>query len=135
MDFRSQERELELFAPPDYWTMPVEALKEIAGGCGAGRGLGDTLVPDTAWGLSIKPACKIHDFMYHFGECLEDKKAADRVFLNNMIRIIEARTRFSFLARLRLQRCRTYFFFVKYLGGPAFWKRKNPDATIGKVAA
>lgn len=134
MDFRSEERELELFAPPDYWTMPVAALKEIAGGCGAGRGLGDFLVPDTVWFLSVKSACKIHDFQYHFGMCLADKEAADRVFLNNMVRIVNARTRSLWLRSLRLRRCRKYYFAVSCLGGPAFWNGKNPDATIGKVA-
>ena len=121
-----------LYAPPDYWTFPARALNEIANGCGAGK-LGDLLVPDTVYGLSIRPACRVHDFMYHFGADLEDKEEADRVFMNNMIRIVNAAGGFRWLRWLRLRRCRKYYFAVACLGGPAFWRGKNSQASEKEV--
>ena len=91
------------------------------GGCGAGDGLGDRLVPDTMWGLSVQPACEIHDWMYAKGRSIEDKKQADGVFLDNLLRIIDAGTSSWVLRKLRRRRARTYYLSVKYFGGPAFW--------------
>ncbi|MHC4184133.1 MAG: hypothetical protein ACYSR0_12370, partial [Planctomycetota bacterium] len=70
---------LKLFAPPGYW----ETDKKIrdSWGCGPG-GLGDYLVPDTILGLSVKPACQIHDYYYrHWQDSSEDARSmADRIF-------------------------------------------------------
>lgn len=128
---------LKLYAHPDFWTLTEEQLAEIVGGCGPG-GLGDYLVPDNIdwpwpWGLSIKPACKIHDFDYHMGQTLEDKKRGDRVFLNNMIRIIQAETKWSWVRRRRLRRANLYYEAVKQFGAPAFWAGKNNDAEFQEV--
>lgn len=120
--------QLRLFAPASYWTCTEATRREVVSGCGPGRGWKAFLVPETLWGLSIRAACDIHDWMYHLGETVDDKKEADRVFLNNMIRIIEARTRWSWLKRMRLRRARIYYLAVCWFGGPAFWARKNrPD--------
>jgi len=116
----------KLWAPKEYWLALPEQRAEIAGGCGPG-GIGDWFVPDTLWGLSVKPACQIHDWMYHFGENLEDKKQADRVFLNNMVRIINDQTGNRILRSLRLHRAATYYRAVKRFGGPAFWHGKNSE--------
>lgn len=101
-------------------------VEDIAGGCGPG-GLGDYLVPDTLWGLSVRPACSIHDWLYHWGLTLKDKDSADRVFLNNMIRLIRSHTRWGWLKKLRLRRAKTYYHMVHTFGGPAFWKGKNKE--------
>lgn len=112
-----------LFAPPGYWKIP----ENDRGGCGPGS-LGDWLVPDTIYGLSIKPACSIHDYMYSVGECDDDKTDADDVLLNNLVRIIRAATSSKLLLWLRLRRARTYYLAVHTFGGPAFWDGKNkPD--------
>ena len=120
------KRKVKLFAPPAYWRTSKKALDTIAGGCGPG-GRGDWLVPDTMYGLSVKPACKIHDWMYFMGETIEDKKEADRVFLNNMLRIVVAVTKWWILRKLRIWRAYTYYKAVKQFGGPAFWNNKNSD--------
>lgn len=115
-----------LFAPEWYWKIPQSEREK--GKCGAGNGLGEKLVPETLWFLNVTPACQIHDKMYERGKTLEDKKEADRIFLNNMLRIIEANTNNSILKKLRIRRARIYYSVVDDVGGVAFWKNKNkPD--------
>ena len=94
----------------------------VTNGCGSGR-LGAVLVPDSLVGLCIKEACNIHDYMYHVGVTIEDKKLADRVFLNNMSRIVLLEG--GPLLQPRLALVRKYYEVVKYFGGPAFWKGKQ----------
>jgi hypothetical protein len=124
---------LELFAPENYWKASEEERDKIAGGCGPG-GFGDYLVPDTVWLLNIKPACKIHDWMYHFGENLADKEEADRVFLNNMTRMVNTKTKWGWMRKLRLRRVYTYYQFVDKFGGPSFWDSKNKETEFQNVA-
>ena len=100
---------LRLFAPASYWSCTDAMRHEIVSGCGPGKGWKANLVPETLWGLSVHEACDIHDWMYHLGETIEDKKEADRVFLNNMIRIIDGKTRWNLLRKLRLRRARLYY--------------------------
>jgi hypothetical protein len=116
---------LKLFAPAGYWTCSDSVRLRIVSGCGPGGGWKALLVPETLWGLSVNEACNIHDWMYHVGETIEEKKEADRVFLNNMIRIIDAKTRWNWLKRLRLRRAKIYYLAVCWFGGPAFWAGKN----------
>ena len=132
---------MKLFAPQSYWNAPLTVREEMTGGCGPGR-IGDYFVPDTIYGLNVKKACKIHDWMYFLGEVQKDKKKADRVFLNNMLRIIAgAALRKAFpwyylglgfliripLMRLRIRRAYTYYKAVKRFGAGAFYKGKNSD--------
>ena len=117
---------MKLFAPKTYWTTPKEEIDRVTGGCGPGR-FGDWLVPDTIWGLSIKKACRIHDFSWYIAETLEEKEASDRAFLNNMLRLIYAGAKWWILRKLRIRRAYKYYLAVKLLGGPAFWKGKNSD--------
>jgi hypothetical protein len=65
--------------------------------------------------------------MYHIGETEEDRIIADRVFLNNMIRIVTEGTTNRWLMELRLRRCSLYFAMVRDRGGPAFWNDKNKE--------
>ena len=126
-----------LFAPATYWKLNPHEKKKICNGCGT-KGLGGILVPDTLYGLSIEEACNIHDYMYHIGHTIEDKEKADRVFLNNMLRIIES-VKYPWYLKwfkwLRCQRAMKYYQAVRDFGGPAFWKGKNPDATEREIAA
>lgn len=122
---------MKLFAPDPYGCQPCsyfdatpQMLEDAAGGCGPG-GVGDRLVPDRMYGLSVRPACSIHDWMYHFGQDLEDKKKADGVFLENMVRIIDTKTRWDWVKFLRRRRAKKYYKLVKWFGGPAFWDKKN----------
>ncbi len=110
------------FQPNSYHEATPEMIADAAGGCGPG-GSGDKYVPDTIWGLRVTPSCSIHDWMYHYGLTNEDKEVADRVFLNNMLRQIEAAE--GWIKPLRRLRARTYYNAVKYFGGPAFWSNVN----------
>jgi len=121
----------ELFAPPEYWKLTPEEKKVICNGMGPkGYGL---LVPDTMYGLDVSEAGNIHDFMYLIGHTIEDKEAADRTFLNNMLRIIEAKSKLWILKYIRRRRALTYYIAVKDFGGPAFWSGKNKPEEMGKA--
>lgn len=115
-----------LFAPESY-VLSSPKVKEVINGCGP-QGWKGCLVPDTIWGLSISEACNIHDWMYHCGETIADKEEADRVFLNNCLRLIEARGGIWFIKRMRMNRAYAYYLAVKQFGGPFFWEEKNPIA-------
>jgi hypothetical protein len=126
-------KDVSLWAPEEYWQLSDEQRRDLCNGCGT-KGLGGYVVPDTIYGLRITVACDIHDFMYATGRSIEDKQTADRVFLNNMIRIIEAKTKRFFLRKLRTTRAYTYYLSVCNFGGPAFWSGKNSPREIGAVA-
>lgn len=111
-----------LYAPPGYHDLPPAARERICNGCGSARAKFD-FVPDTIFGLPIRAACDIHDYMYFMGETIEDKERADRVFLNNLLRLIDARG--GWLRSLRRLRAWHYYRAVAALGGPAFWQGKT----------
>jgi len=125
-----------LYAPEIYKKLSACEKKAIVNGCGAG-GWKIDLVPNTLYGLDVTSACNIHDYMYYAGMTNEDKNEADRVFLNNMIRLIDAGVRADsnsplLMRRLkktlrifRRRRAYAYYFAVKKFGGPAFWQDKN----------
>jgi hypothetical protein len=123
-----------LFAPLSYRGAPKEVRDIAVNGCGTGGWKG-ALVPETMWGLDIREACNIHDWMYLAGETIADKEEADRVFLNNLLRIIETDSRWEWLAALRRRRALKYYEAVRVFGGPAFWNGKNPNGTMAIAAA
>ena len=118
-----------LFAPPEYWKLSAE--DRAARRCGPGRGVLEWLVPDNIYGCPVSVACSIHDFMYAHGKTADDKCEADRVFLNNMIRLIEANGGWWPIQWLRLRRAVIYYEAVSHFGGPAFWNEKNKPTEIG----
>jgi hypothetical protein len=118
-----------LYAPELYWkykSREPELLAEIVNGCGP-AGWKSKWIPDTIYGVSIREACNIHDFMYHIGTCEADRDEADRVFKNNMLRIITAESSTDFTLWLRRQRVLKYYWFVHNMGGTYFWADKNSD--------
>jgi len=115
---------LKLFAPKRYWELTKELREAITNGCGTGGWKGK-LVPDHLWFLNIKEACNIHDYMYYVGETIQEKDEADRVFLNNMLRIIDFAGGLWILQRRRRRLAIIYYEAVKNFGGPAFWASKN----------
>jgi len=112
----------QLYAPVGYGKMSKAQKEKLCNGCGT-KGLGGWLVPDTLYGLNITEACNIHDWMYFKGKDIYDKEEADRVFLNNMLRIISRGS--SWLKWLRRRRAYKYYDAVVMAGGPAFWDNKN----------
>jgi len=118
-----------IYAPEAYKKLTQKQAAAIINGCGPG-GWKIDLVPDTLWGLNITDACDIHDYMYHVGDDIKDKEEADRVFLNNMIRLVNAGTKCRWLRLLRRHRANIYYSAVKKFGGPAFWAEKNQGGGI-----
>ena len=119
MSVRSKSARLGLDAPQEYWSIDEATLNMIAGGCGPGT-FGDKLVPDAIWGLSITPACEVHDFMYARGKTSADREVADHVFLENMLRIIDRESANWFMRTIRRWRAMTYYSAVREGGGQFF---------------
>ncbi len=111
-----------LYAPMEYWELSPAAHKEICDGCGPN--LLAAFIPDTLLGLNITDACNIHDYMYAVGEHENDRRTADRVLLNNLIRIIESDSA-SWLKPARKIAALTYYYIVRSFGAPFFGKGKN----------
>jgi len=62
--------------------------------------------------------------MYAKGKLIDDKHEADRVFLNNMVRVIDTES-CRILRALRRYRAMSYYNAVRDFGGPAYWANKN----------
>ena len=116
------EAEIEgwkLLAPLSYLDPDRQSeIEENTGGCGPGK-LGDWFVPDYIWGESIILACRIHDWMYHIGINVMDKQIADKVFLWNMVVLIDNG---EILDSARLRRVMSYYQAVSFGGASAFRK-------------
>ncbi len=114
-----------LHAPASFKNATSERLSDVCNGCGAANAKFD-FVPDRIYGTYIGYACHIHDWMYNEGRTIEDKEEADRVFLNNVLRIIDRDKRKWYKpTRLQRRRAKKYYLAVKYLGGSAYWAGKQ----------
>ena len=122
-------RNVSLYAPPAFITATATVRELVTNGCGPGGWKVD-LVPDTIYGLDVSPACNIHDWMYAAGQNVADKDAADRVMLNNMLRLIAAAAGPAWLGWLRRRRAQKYYLAVATFGGPAFWAGKNQQSEL-----
>lgn len=123
---------VELYAPETFWKLSPDILSDISNGCG-GKGVG-ALVPNSFFSLNVRPACDIHDYMYHVGEGDAGKVDADEVFLYNLTRIVDAKynkERRRWLYKLRLMLCRRYYAVVRDFGGKWYWANKNKPEEMG----
>ena len=124
MTLRSVEVTI-LKAPLIWWQLPQSAKECVTGGCGPG-GLGDYLVMDSFFGLSIFDACQIHDFMWHIGDTEEDRQIADKTFLDNMKTLIRAAHSGFILKALRMAKAYCYYWAVASpIGKFLYWKDKK----------
>ena len=121
---------MQLYTPTSYLNASEAVRQAVVNGCGTG-GWKACLIPDTLWGMSISEACNIHDWMYYAGSSIKDKEEADRVFLNNMLRLIDDSC--WVMKRLRRNRAYAYYLAVKMFGGPAFWEGKNSEDNLVEV--
>jgi hypothetical protein len=127
-DLKHELRTLGLFVPDRFWGMTDVELSEKGGGCGPGKA-GDKLVPDTFYGLSMTPACFLHDVAYGQGQTWQDKFKADVSLMVNCTIIIfnhykagPQGWRHKAVAVARCYRAMTYFNAVAFGGGGAFKK-------------
>ena len=95
-------------------------------GCGPG-GVGDWFVPDTMWGLSVREACRQHDYDYRSSNAAseEHRKQCDDRMRDNMRIIVNAKSDSKILKALRHVRINTYYWFVRSCGGGSYWKERN----------
>jgi hypothetical protein len=114
-----------LYAPSGYRKASNKKIIEIANGCGP-QGWLQWKRLNNFFGLSVKEACNIHDWMYHFGTTSKDKKMADSLFYNNMHYLIEKNTQSRFLQFLRFCQAFIYYILTKYFGYFIFRKNKRP---------
>lgn len=126
-----------LSAPLSWWEAVGASSKSVGAvnGCGPGE-LGSLLVPDTLWGLSIKPACDIHDWCFAVWYDQEGFGLANNLFNANMQRIVldgYSESSQGWLARcllkLRLLRANKYRWAVKHLGAAFYFDKvaRKPD--------
>jgi hypothetical protein len=115
-----------LFAPAAFLATPTKTLLDVCNGCGAANAKFD-FIPDKIYGTYIGDCCDIHDFMYSEGRTFEDKQEADRVFLNNLNRIINRACKQKWYKPKLLMRRRAikYYRAVDLFGGDAYWAGKN----------
>lgn len=118
-----------LFAPDSYWLSDPKIKEQVVNGCGPGGWKFD-IIPDSIFFLSIHDACDIHDWMYTIGQTNADKDEADRVFLNNCLRLINEAGGCSLVKYIRRIKAKEYYEAVHLFGGPAFWTGKNPPETL-----
>lgn len=121
---------MKLYAPLTYWEATPEERAKVCNGCGAEKGI---KVPSTFYGLCIKEACNIHDWMYNEGKTLADKLFADAMFRLNITLIIDSRNHCivdKMLSPLRHLRAGKYYLAVAEWGNTAYWVNKTINPTM-----
>ena len=107
-----------LLVPISMLSVPVMEIEKATNGCGR-EGMENFFVPDTIWGLSITPVCRVHDWMYESASAAaekhrnqtrltQDEAFADGVFACNLVWFIRERSRNWLLCWLRLRRAYKY---------------------------
>lgn len=113
-----------LAASSEFWKLLPAAIAEISHGCGPGSGWKEDLIPDSILGVSILPACIVHDCEYFLGMTAQDKELADINFLENMLHIVAAESRFFAMKWIRRRIVFDYYSAVVDGGAEAFWEGK-----------
>jgi hypothetical protein len=119
-----------LVAPATYWTASRARKAAICNGCGAKHGISRYFIPNSLWGLSVRPACDIHDWMYFQGISPADREYADLTFLRNLLSLVE-QGHGPLAKALRLPRrlrALSYYGAVRDFGAAAFRTDKGADA-------
>lgn len=95
-------------------------LEEYPSYCGAGKGIGDLIVPETVWGLRIAVACHTHDDFWAKSEKSDrDYFLSNGIFLLNTLMVICNRSNL-FLIMPRSYRAIKYFYAVNSIGKKYF---------------
>jgi len=116
----------QLLIPDSLTELPFSKLDACPDCCGAGRGLGEKLIPEKVFGLRISAACWIHDRDWELAEPTWDAfHAANGRLLHNMVQIITIKSSNMFIRTLRIYRPSTYFAAVSTAGAGIFKKLKR----------
>lgn len=113
-------------------TKKNDKKKKICNGAGpSGKGY---LVPDTIYGLNITESAHQHDWSYQFGITRKDKERADKMFLDNIITLIEQKkNQWFWVKKLRYKRAKKYYYAVKHFGGSSFYKKDLCDFSLNDL--
>ncbi len=82
-------------------------------------------IPDTILGLNIKEACCIHDWMYGLGNSESDRSKADKVFLWNLLYLIQLDKDASWKKTIA-RRAMAYHYYAGLVlfGGVVYWRKR-----------
>ncbi len=117
---------MQLYAPKTFWKATPEERQKHCNGCGSKNGI---KVPNTFYGLCVKEAFNIHDWMYAKGYTLADKLFADAIFRMNLSIIIDNNSN-SFMSVLRHSRAAKYYLAVERWGDNNYWKNKTRNENL-----
>jgi len=102
----------------------AEELAKHTNGCGAKDGV---KVPNTMWGLNIKKACTLHDWMQYKGKTYGDFIFSNVMFFYNLTAIIYNNSKW-FTLFFRMERALKYFIGVmSSIGQENYWKTRHKD--------
>lgn len=133
-----------LYIPKEFFAIPFNEMETLLkcmkiNGCGP-EGLAEKLIPEVYFGVIFTPACFVHNFMYGklYHKMIGKKKSpelkanADRIALGNFTQcvieyrgtawlpnVVEKR-----LFKKRLFCAKAGYQFLKWFGGPAYFKDK-----------
>ena len=107
--------------------------KKICNGVGP-AGFWGKFIPETIWFLNVSEAANIHDWDYEVGITEEDRIIADSRFLRNLLKIIEIKTKWKWLKKLRITRARFYFLAVSFLGEKHFGNKRKFKPIESEIA-
>ncbi len=94
--------------------------------CGAGKGIGDKIIPEKMYGLKVSPACHIHDDMWDkASDTFFEFMLTNMIFIFNIWMIIIHSKGNKFIKMLRCLRAVTYFTGVFIFGRSVFKKLKK----------
>ena len=126
-DVKEEYRQAGLEMSPAMASMSDKQIKTLWNGIGASGHWYNWLIPVTCGLLDVSLCSADHDISYEKGITEEDKAAADLRFKNNMVTWIRLYTdsESRWLLKWRLQRARENYWFVKTMGGAAFWNNKE----------
>lgn len=123
-----------LLAPEGFFQIMEEEISMVSNGCGSSGRLG-SIVPDTAWGQDLSPACHVHDYMYQMCLGLIDEIISDCVFAFNLVMIVLMSEAGKFMKTLRLMRVFKYVAAVALTTrSDQFWEQNQGDAKRSRFA-
>ena len=114
--------------------IPYKNFEEFPSFCGAGKGIGDFIVPETVLWLKITPACYLHDIGWELADpTWMDFHAYNSMFRSNIDSIIHYKSNNTLFEHLRYYKSVTFFSAVDTLGAYFFWKIKRIQGYTGTL--
>lgn len=108
--------------------LPCINIDDFPNFCGAGDGIGEALVPDTFYGLSMRHCCFIHDITHTiYPPTKTFWHKSNELLLINCLRTIRVKSGNRLTRFLRERRALTYFNAVESGIGLRCFMRRRPD--------